>query len=201
MNTESYLTVQQSAVLELTIERSRFIGHCQEATTETDAKEFISQIRTSHSQATHNCYAYRIGTNTPHLEYYHDHGEPNGTAGKPILGGIQRLALTNVVIVVTRYFGGKKLGVRGLIEAYGQIATLVLEQAGTILRIPKLFATLSCNYSNYDHLLYRLKQLEAEIIESIFTDKITLILTIPSAKKQALLNLIEEFPQLNLEIS
>ncbi len=199
MDNQSYLTIEKPATLELTIERSRFIGHCEKVTTETAAKEFIAQIRTLHAQATHNCYAYRIGATTP-FEYYHDHGEPSGTAGKPILGGIQRLDLTNVVVVVTRYFGGKKLGVRGLIEAYGQTATLTLEQAGTVLHIPKLSATLNCNYSEYDHLLYRLKQIEAEIIESIFTDKITLQLTLPSFKKQNLVELIEEFPQIKIKI-
>ena len=153
-----YTTIDHPATAELTVERSRFIGHCCEVATEVEAKAFITQIREEHSQANHNCYAYRIGSGGNPLEYYNDHGEPSGTAGKPILGAIQRLNLTNVVVVVTRYFGGKKLGVRGLIESYGQTATLTLNKAGTIVRVPKFTATLVYNYSEHSLVLHRLQQ-------------------------------------------
>lgn len=200
MDHSPYTTIERHAVAELTVERSRFIGHCFEVATEAEAKAFIAQIREEHSQANHNCYAYRIGSGGNPLEYYNDHGEPSGTAGKPILGAIQRLNLTNVVVVVTRYFGGKKLGVRGLIEAYGQTATLTLNKAGTVVRVPKFQATLVYNYSEHSLVLHRLQQVEAEVINTEYTEVVTLEIAAPAIKKREFLNIINELSLLKTEI-
>jgi uncharacterized YigZ family protein len=194
MNTESYLTVKTPATAEITVERSRFIGHCRGVANEIEAKAFITMIRNEHSQATHNCYAYRIGTHEPYFEYFNDHGEPASTAGKPILGAIQRLNLTNVAVVVTRYFGGKKLGVRGLIEAYGATASRVLEQAGRLLMIPKFTVRLTYGYPEHATIMHRLQQAEAEVLETVYTEKVTVLLSIPEANRKTVNGLIHEFP-------
>lgn len=194
MNHQPYLTVSQTATAELTIERSRFIGHCCEVATEDDAKNFVARIRAEHAQATHNCYAYRVGNTEHPSEYFNDHGEPSGTAGKPILGAIQRLNLTNTVIVVTRYFGGKKLGVRGLIDAYGQTATLVLETAGIVQRIPKFQITLVYAYAWHSTIQHRLQQVEAEIIDTVFAENITLKIALPESKRPLFEAIIQELP-------
>lgn len=194
MNNEPYFTIQQAATGEINVERSRFIGHCQEVTTEDAARAFINRIRALHAQATHNCYAYRLGSGSHPLEYYHDHGEPNGTAGKPILGGIQRLQLTNVVVVVTRYFGGKKLGVRGLIEAYGQASTAVLTAAGVIQRIPQFTIRLSYQYADHALILHRLGQIAATVVESQYTDIVTTTFSIPATSRPAWITLHAELP-------
>lgn len=201
MNQSAYTTIERPATAELTVERSRFIGHCFEVATETEAKEFIARIREKHSQATHNCYAYRIGVGENPVEYYNDHGEPSGTAGKPILGAIQRLNLTNVVVVVTRYFGGKKLGVRGLIEAYGQTATLTLEKAGTIIKVPKFTATLVYNYPEHSLILHRLRQVDAEVINTEYTEVVTLEIAIPVSKEHDFSRIIDELPLIKVEIN
>lgn len=201
MNQSPYTTIDHPATAELTVERSRFIGHCREVATEAEAKAFIAQIREEHSQANHNCYAYRIGPGANPLEYYNDHGEPSGTAGKPILGAIQRLNLTNVVVVVTRYFGGKKLGVRGLIEAYGQAATLALNQAGTAIRVPKFTATLVYNYSEHSLVLHRLQQAEAEVLNTEYAEVVKLVITIPFANEQLFSSVIKELPLLKVDVS
>ncbi len=201
MTHSAYTTIDHPATAELTVERSRFIGHCLETATEAEAKAFIAQIREEHSQANHNCYGYRIGSGDTPLEYYNDHGEPSGTAGKPILGAIQRLNLTNVVVVVTRYFGGKKLGVRGLIEAYGQAATVTLSEAGTTVRIPKFKATLVYNYSEHSLVLHRLQQVGAEVLNTEYTDVVTAEIAMPIVKKQEFLNLINELNLLKVNIS
>lgn len=198
MNHSAYTTIDHPATAELTVERSRFIGHCLEVSTEAEAKAFIAQIREEHSQASHNCYAYRIGPIEKPIEYFNDHGEPGGTAGKPILGAIQRLNLTNVVVVVTRYFGGKKLGVRGLIEAYGQTATLTLNQAGTVVRVPKFKATLVYNYSEHALILHRLQRVEAEVVNTEYTDVVTLEITIPIENKQIYFSLLNELPLIGI---
>lgn len=200
MNHSAYTTIDHPATAELAVERSRFIGHCREATSETEAKAFIAQIREKHSQASHNCYAYRIGPGDNPIEYFNDHGEPGGTAGKPILGAIQRLNLTNVVVVVTRYFGGKKLGVRGLIEAYGQTATLTLKEAGSVVRIPKFTATLVYNYSEHSLVLHRLQQVEAEVLKTEYTEVVTLEIKIPIFKEQEFLNIINKLSLLKFDI-
>jgi uncharacterized YigZ family protein len=194
MNQEPYFSIAQAATAEINIERSRFIGHCREVNTEADAKTVINEIRTAHAQATHNCYAYRLGSGPNYWEYYHDHGEPSGTAGKPILGAIQRLKLTNVVVVITRYFGGKKLGVRGLIEAYGQAATTVLEAAGVIQRIPRFTIHLTYQYADHSLILHRLGRIEATVVSSEYTDCINTIFTIPEINRPACVALLAELP-------
>ncbi len=189
-----YWTVDTSATALVVIERSRFIGHCSEVENELAAKEFIAKIRAEHGQANHNCFAYRIGAGKNPFEYFNDHGEPSGTAGKPILGAIQRLNLTNVAVVVTRYFGGKKLGVRGLIEAYGQSATTVLESAGSVLRIPIVRLELVCGYPEYSSLVYQLQQIEATVETTDFTDRVTLRFQLAEAHRERLAVIQELFP-------
>lgn len=107
---------------EIKIQRSRFIGHIEPCDSEQRAKEILKKIREKHNKATHNCWAYIIELNNYKIEHCSDNGEPPGTAGRPILGAIKRSGLVNVMLIVTRYFGGKKLGVRGLIDAYGLTA-------------------------------------------------------------------------------
>jgi uncharacterized YigZ family protein len=200
MSNLSFLTVGQPATAEIVIERSRFIGHCLEVDAEEAAKSFINQIRAQHSQATHNCYAYRIGSGEHPLEYFNDHGEPSGTAGKPILGAIGRLNLTNTVVVVTRYFGGKKLGVRGLIEAYGQAATTVLEEAGLIRRIPKFTVCLTYGYADHSLILYRMNQIDAAIQESQFTEIVATTFTVPEENRERFNLLIQEIPLSDIQM-
>lgn len=202
MNPNQYQTVAQSTSHEIVIERSRFIGHCKEITTEEAAKTFVTEIRALHPQATHNCYAYRIGNSERPIEYFNDHGEPSGTAGKPILGAIQRLNLTNTVVVVTRYFGGKKLGVRGLIEAYGQTATRVLEIAGVMTKIPKFTATLVYSYSEHALILHRLERVKAEVLNTVYTERVLLQIAVPLLNYKSFELLLNELPltQHQLEI-
>ncbi len=194
MSGQSFLTIHNPATAEMTIERSRFIGHCETAADENAAKAFVAQIRAAHAQASHNCYAYRIGAAEFPLEYWHDHGEPSGTAGKPILGSIQRLGLTNVVVVVTRYFGGKKLGVRGLIEAYAATASLVLEQAGSFLKIPQFQVVLEYNYPEHDQILYQFRQIGAVALESSFAATVVTRFQIPEEKRNLLQELSTSLP-------
>jgi uncharacterized YigZ family protein len=196
----AYTTIDHSATAELTVERSRFIGHCREVSTEAEAKAFVAQIREEHSQASHNCYAYRIGPTENPIEYFNDHGEPSGTAGKPILGAIQRLNLTNVVLVVTRYFGGKKLGVRGLIEAYGQTATLTLNEGGTVVRVPKFKATLVYNYSEHSLVLHRLQQVDAEVLSTEYTEIVMLEIAAPVLKEQEFSSILNELSLIKIDI-
>ena len=130
---------------ELTEKRSRFIGSVRVVLSADEAAEIIKKFPELYPKANHHCWAYRIGTGTT-LEHCSDAGEPSGTAGRPILGAIKRYELTNTLVVVTRYFGGVKLGVRGLIEAYRAAAELAIERAGAVEMEFHNTLTLRCGY-------------------------------------------------------
>jgi len=128
---DQYCEPARETVTETKVRKSLFIAHVCICRDETEARERIRGISSEHRQANHNCWAYRVGA-LKREEYFSDDGEPAGTAGKPILGAILRQELTNVLVVVTRYFGGIKLGVRGLIEAYGKAASEGITASGKI---------------------------------------------------------------------
>ncbi|NLM03498.1 MAG: YigZ family protein [Clostridiales bacterium] len=129
-----YRTVYQEAYDEIIIEKSRFIGYVKPITSEEEAIEFIEKIKTKHKDATHNVPAYVIGKNNE-IQRYSDDGEPTGTAGIPVLEVIKKENLNNVAIVVTRYFGGIKLGVGGLVRAYTKGARIALDAGKIITKI------------------------------------------------------------------
>ncbi len=124
-----FTTIKQAAEAEEIIEKSRFIAHIKRADTREEADSFIAEIKHNYKDATHNVPAFVIGEKQE-IQWASDDGEPSGTSGAPMLQMIVKEGLTNVVIVVTRYFGGIKLGTGGLVRAYTGIARKVLEYAG-----------------------------------------------------------------------
>lgn len=128
-----YRTVADYGTAEIEITRSRFIAYVDRAESEAQAVAFIEKIKKKHWDATHNCSAYVVGNNDQ-FQKADDDGEPSGTAGKPILEVIKKSGLKDTVIVITRYFGGTKLGAGGLVRAYGKAASAGLEAARIIER-------------------------------------------------------------------
>ncbi|EKN71359.1 Xaa-Pro dipeptidase [Neobacillus bataviensis LMG 21833] len=128
-----YYTVKQMGENEINIQKSRFIAHIKRAETESEAQEFIQAIKKQHWSATHNCSAYLIGEHD-HIQKANDDGEPSGTAGVPILEVLKKRKLKDTVVVVTRYFGGIKLGAGGLIRAYGKATSEGLDAVGIVER-------------------------------------------------------------------
>jgi uncharacterized YigZ family protein len=118
---------------EIKIKRSLFIGYLCPCRNAEEVRGILAGVESGHRDATHHCWAYRLAD--PQIEHSSDDGEPAGTAGKPILSAIRQSGMVNVMVVVTRYFGGVKLGVRGLIEAYGQAAASVVSKAGRVSRV------------------------------------------------------------------
>ncbi|HCA40348.1 MAG TPA: thymidylate synthase [Aminobacterium sp.] len=165
---------------ELKIKRSLFIAHVSVSRSEEIARQFISDVSQKHKQATHNCWAYRVGID-PIIEYCSDAGEPSGTAGKPILGAIQRANLTFTTVVITRYFGGIKLGVRGLIEAYGNATTQALEKAGKKEGRMGKRGYVEFPYSLYKTIVYQLKNRDVseESMLPAYAETITLSFFVP----------------------
>lgn len=129
MDIERFKTIKGILEEKINIERSIFIATISYVESESEAKEFISKIAKKYQDATHNCPAYRVLEKGNIVEFSSDAGEPSGTAGLPILNTLRKNELLNVAVVVTRYFGGVKLGVRGLIDAYSQATQMVIDKA------------------------------------------------------------------------
>ncbi len=129
----TYYTVKESGEHEIVIQKSRFIAQIARATTEAEAQAFIEAIKKKHWNATHNCSAYLIGEKDE-IQKANDDGEPSGTAGIPILEVLKKRNLKDTVVVVTRYFGGIKLGAGGLIRAYGGATSEGLNAIGVVKR-------------------------------------------------------------------
>lgn len=140
----AYLEPSQPVIYEEKIKRSVFIANVEACHDEEEAKIFLNRITSEHHNATHNCRAYIIGE----TEYSSDDGEPSGTAGRPILNAIKRSGLVNVMVIVTRYYGGVKLGVRGLIDAYGGVAEKALSMAGSAERVITCEFAVSLEYGS-----------------------------------------------------
>ena len=128
-----YLTVKGKAIHEIIIDKSRFIAHISRTETEDEAQQFIASIKKLHKAASHNCSAYLIGERDQ-IQKALDDGEPSGTAGVPILEVIRKKGLKDTTVVVTRYFGGIKLGAGGLIRAYSRAASEGINSAGIVER-------------------------------------------------------------------
>ncbi|USK59531.1 YigZ family protein [Peribacillus asahii] len=158
-----YLTVQHRGEHEIVIEKSRFIAHVARTETEEEAQTFIAEIKKKHKDATHNCSAYLIGERDE-IQKALDDGEPSGTAGVPILEVLKKKHLKDTTVVVTRYFGGIKLGAGGLIRAYSKSTSEGIEATGIVER--KLMRVIS---TKVDYTW--LGKLENELRASIYTIK------------------------------
>lgn len=145
-----YKSVKQCSEAEYTVNRSRFIGRCFPVNSEEAALCLLGDIRKKHWDATHNCFAYRIGENA--AARFSDDGEPGGTAGKPIMDVLTGRGLTNVLCVVTRYFGGILLGAGGLVRAYSKSAADAVTKAGVVSYLPGTVLDIPMDYSRYGAL-------------------------------------------------
>ena len=130
----SYITIRNSGEDRFEEKKSEFIGYAKRVENEEDAKAFVSEIKNLHKQATHNCFAYIIGENM-NIQRYSDDGEPQGTAGIPILEVMKKSNVTDCAIVVTRYYGGVLLGTGGLNRAYTKGASIAIRAAGIVEKV------------------------------------------------------------------
>lgn len=152
-----FLTIAKNADYTAVIKKSRFIGQVFRINSEDQAQEIIEQVRTDNRKANHNCFAYMVGDHDD-IQRESDNGEPSGTAGVPILKSLQMMHLHNVLAVVTRYFGGIKLGAGGLIRAYSNTTTNALETAGLVQRILQETLVITVPYAQHDAVTYYLKE-------------------------------------------
>ena len=168
----SYITIANEFRTEYIIEKSRFIATIAPVSIEEEAQAFIQRISKEFWDATHNCTAYAIG---PRQEQQRssDNGEPSGTAGKPMLEVLKKTTITNVAVVVTRYFGGIKLGAGGLIRAYSHSVAKAVQEGPKLLIAPRQIVSLTIDYSYFGSVERQLQTLELPY-QSTFTDTISL---------------------------
>jgi uncharacterized YigZ family protein len=170
----SYRTFKEAGVKEIVIKKSRFIGYGFAVSSEEEAQLHIERIRKEHWNATHNCFAYVIGERDQ-IQKQSDDGEPSGTAGKPILEVIKAKQLHNVLVMVTRYFGGIMLGAGGLIRAYSDGAVAAVEASQVILKQLHRVVEVEVDYTWLGKLENEIRTRQVWTGETIFADKVTLI--------------------------
>ncbi|APX72303.1 YigZ family protein [Companilactobacillus allii] len=175
---QNYKTIAQTGAFEKDIKKSRFIAHIAQTFSEDEAKQFISKIQKQESGATHNCTAFIVLENVE-IERMSDDGEPSGTAGSPILNVLQQNDLKNVTAVVTRYFGGIKLGAGGLIRAYSSTTSDAIKEIGLVenrlqqgyeLTIPYHLYDKFENYAKNEQIILENKTFSTDVTCNVYLD-------------------------------
>lgn len=172
MSNDSYRTLSCQAQDEYIVKHSRFIGYAKPVKTEKEAQEFIAEISKKHWDAKHNVYAYSIREGG--IKRYSDDGEPQGTAGMPVLNVILQEDITDCVVVVTRYFGGILLGGGGLVRAYTHSAKIGIDAAGIITLSKWTVCKISCDYTFYGKLETFIRDFGGVIENTDFGENVTL---------------------------
>ncbi|MFC5802856.1 YigZ family protein [Streptomyces formicae] len=181
---EQYRTVAREGVHETEINRSRFICALAPAATEEEAQDFVARIRKEHPTATHNCFAYVIGADAA-VQKASDDGEPGGTAGVPMLQMLLRRDIRYAVAVVTRYYGGVKLGAGGLIRAYGGAVGEALDALGTVTRQRFRLATVVVDHQRAGKLENDLRATGRAVREVRYGEAVTIEIGLPEADVEA----------------
>ncbi len=181
---EQYKTLCNPAEASFTEKRSRFIGACAPVTSETQALDFVASVKSRHKTATHNVWAFSLRAD--HLCRYTDDGEPQGTAGLPVLDALRLRGIVDAAVVVTRYFGGTLLGTGGLVRAYTEGARLAIEASGIAVMAPCDLFSLECAYAEYDRLTHLLKGLEASVLDSEFAERVSLRVALRAGQSERL---------------
>ncbi|MFE9815371.1 YigZ family protein [Streptomyces sp. NPDC005773] len=177
---EQYRTVARAGEHETEISRSRFICALAPAATEQDAQDFVARVRREHPTATHNCFAYVIGADAS-VQKASDDGEPGGTAGVPMLQMLTRREMRYVVAVVTRYYGGVKLGAGGLIRAYGGAVGEALDAIGTLTRQRFRIATVTVGHQRAGRLENELRATGRTVREVRYAEAVSIEIGLPDA--------------------
>ena len=190
---ERYLSVNKPATAEINIQKSRFICSVMPVNGEEEAKSFVSSIKTKYPDANHNCYAYIADEGGFYIKFSDD-GEPQGTAGMPMLEVLKNRKLYKVAVVVTRYFGGIKLGAGGLVRAYSESVCEGLNSAGIIEYVYSQVIKMETSFSLYPKILKYFNSISNNVLSTEFTsDGVIITFAVPfeetNGVKTALLDL------------
>lgn len=185
MASDSYFTIKSESETEIKIKGSRFIGRAFRCDSTVEAESILADLRKKFYDATHHCFAYRIGLDKEIAFRYSDDGEPNGTAGKPIYDRLEGPEITNTLIVVTRYYGGTKLGTGGLTRAYSESAQLALDKAKVIEKFITHILKVVVQFPDYNNVERLIHQFGGKTIDSDFSDIVILNIELRESKIQS----------------
>lgn len=186
---EFYTTVEHEGYAEFEEKKSVFISHALPVKSEEEAAAFVKKIKNEYRDARHNVFAYVLGST---VQKYSDDGEPQGSAGMPVLDVIRKNGCTDTAVVVTRYFGGILLGVGGLVRAYSHSAKLALDAAHIITYEKYSLMRLSCSYSDYGKYSAELARFGVTDAEPVFSENATLKFSVKSAREAELDKFVTE---------
>ena len=187
-----FRTIKEDGQVQEEIKKSRFICHAKRVYSEEEARDFITAIKKEHYKATHNCSAFIVGERSE-IKRTSDDGEPSGTAGVPMLGVLENHNLTNVCVVVTRYFGGIKLGAGGLIRAYAGSVALAVKEIGIIEIKEQAGIAIQMSYAQYQEYSNFLKEHNLMELETTFTDQIDTMIYVNKEEKENIKSALVEF--------
>ena len=175
---DSGIRITETGTSEVIIKKSRFLGIAANVDSEEEARELLNAIRKEHYSARHVCYAYSIGDNNPALKFSDD-GEPGGTAGRPILDVVTNSGVSNIMIIVVRYFGGVLLGTGGLVRAYTESAQEAVKAAEkTTVWVTETF-DITLDYGDFERVKSLIEKKEGASLEVAYTDKVVISATVP----------------------
>ncbi len=181
-----FRTVKAPSSVELVINKSRFTGQCFPISTEEEALDLLAKLRKRYWDATHNCYAYSVGEKGE-IARFSDDGEPGGTAGMPMMDALRGAGVTNVLCVVTRYFGGILLGTGGLVRAYSRSCAEAIRAAGIVRMAPCDLIAFSVPYPQWA-LFQQEARRQGAALEPAYGEKVDCVAAIPAEKTKAFLD-------------
>jgi len=195
---DTYLTIEKPAEIIFKDKGSKFLTYAYPVQNEQQIKDILTQLKKEHHTANHHCYAYRLGADKQNYRA-NDDGEPSNTAGKPILGQIQSNDLTDIFIVVVRYFGGTLLGVSGLINAYKTSAAEVIKACSIIEKQILFHYTVRFPFEQLNEVMKLLKQLDGKILKQDFDNQCEIQFNIRKANSEACEEKLKKINELTLE--
>ncbi|MFI3265358.1 MAG: YigZ family protein [Rikenellaceae bacterium] len=199
MAQDTYKTILEKAEIIYKEKSSKFLTYAYHVESEEQIKECLEPLRKLHYDATHHCYAWRLGFRGEKFRA-NDDGEPSSTAGKPILGQLISREVTNCLIVVVRYFGGTKLGVSGLIEAYRDSAALVLDEADVVELTIDVSVTIEFSYMSMNSVMKIIKDEQPKIVSQNFDNLCSMKLAIRESKSEILISKLKKVEGVILDI-
>ena len=196
---KSIITIKQAHSIENVISKSRFIAYIKPVSTENEAKAFIDEIKTKHKDATHNCSAYTVGPEM-NIQKANDDGEPSGTAGIPMLEILKKQEIHNVCVVLTRYFGGIKLGAGGLIRAYSGAVRDVIYDIGRVELREAIPVTVTLDYDQTGKFEYELASTTFLLREQFYTDKVSYQIDVVKNEYDAFIDFLNRITSGNYDL-
>ncbi len=193
MKPGTYLTIETTAVAEYKVSNSKFLAYAYPFPDKKDLKKYLDELKKAHHKAVHFCFAYRVGVDKNDFRVS-DNGEPSGTAGRPILGQIDKQGLTDILIVVVRYFGGTLLGVAGLTNAYKTAAALVIQLLPVVEKAKEILYKLEFPYELENTAMQLIKKFQGRIIHKEHLLFATIQCMILQTQETALLGSLQHIP-------